>query len=65
MPNAFFVLQPAAITSEFDLIAFFAERVAPYKKVRRVEFVDSIPRSPTGKILRRLLVEHERQHKPT
>ena len=65
VPKAFVVLQPAAITSEVDLMAFVAERVAPYKKVRRVEFVDSIPRSPTGKILRRLLVERERQHKPT
>jgi len=36
-----------------------AERVAPYKKVRRLEFVDTVPRSPTGKIPRRLLVERE------
>ncbi|TNC26990.1 AMP-binding protein [Amycolatopsis alkalitolerans] len=38
-----------------DLMAFVAERVAPYKKVRFVEFVAEIPKSPTGKILRRLL----------
>jgi acyl-CoA synthetase (AMP-forming)/AMP-acid ligase II len=37
------------------LMAFVAEQVAPYKKVRSVEFVDRIPKSPTGKILRRLL----------
>ncbi|GAB2966717.1 AMP-binding protein [Amycolatopsis acidiphila] len=37
------------------LMAFVAERVAPYKKVRFVEFVGEIPKSPTGKILRRLL----------
>ena len=41
-------------------MAFVAERVSPYKKVRAVEFVDSIPKSPSGKILRRLLVERER-----
>ena len=41
-------------------MAFVAERVAPHKKVRRVEFIDRIPKSPTGKILRRVLVEQER-----
>jgi acyl-coenzyme A synthetase/AMP-(fatty) acid ligase len=39
---------------------FVAARVAPYKKVRRVEFVDQIPKSASGKILRRVLVERER-----
>ncbi len=43
-----------------DLMAFVAERVAPYKKVRRLEFVAEIPKSPSGKILRRVLVERER-----
>lgn len=38
-----------------DLMAWVAERVAPYKKVRAVEFVEEIPKSPSGKILRRLL----------
>ncbi|WP_116101835.1 AMP-binding protein [Amycolatopsis thermalba] len=38
-----------------ELMAFVAGRVAPYKKVREVEFVERIPKSPTGKILRRLL----------
>lgn len=37
------------------LIAWVAERVAPYKKVRSVEFIDTIPKSPSGKILRRML----------
>lgn len=37
------------------LMAFVAEQVAPYKKIRFVEFVEQIPKSPTGKILRRLL----------
>jgi len=34
--------------------------VPSYKKVRRVEFTDEIPRSLSGKILRRVLVERER-----
>jgi acyl-CoA synthetase (AMP-forming)/AMP-acid ligase II len=38
-----------------ELISFVAARVAPHKKVRRVEFIDKIPKSPSGKILRRLL----------
>jgi acyl-CoA synthetase (AMP-forming)/AMP-acid ligase II len=38
-----------------ELIAFVAERVAPHKRIRDVRFVDAIPRTPAGKILRRLL----------
>jgi acyl-CoA synthetase (AMP-forming)/AMP-acid ligase II len=40
-----------------QLIAYVAERVAPYKRVREVEFVDEVPKSASGKILRRLLRE--------
>ena len=40
-------------------MAYVAERVAPYKKLRAVEVIDAIPRSPSGKILRRLLRERE------
>ena len=39
---------------------FVAARVAPHKRIRRIEFVNEIPKSPAGKILRRLLVERER-----
>src|SRR5438270_1899340 len=59
-PKAVVILRPATTASEAELLAFVAERVAPYKRVRRLELADSIPRSPTGKILRRLLVERER-----
>jgi acyl-CoA synthetase (AMP-forming)/AMP-acid ligase II len=58
VPKAFVVLRDSATPDE--IIAFVAARVAPYKKVRRVEFVDQIPKSPSGKILRRILVERER-----
>jgi acyl-CoA synthetase (AMP-forming)/AMP-acid ligase II len=40
-----------------DVMAFVAGRVAPYKKVRAVEFVDLIPKSAAGKILRTVLRE--------
>ncbi len=60
VPKAFIVLKSPATADE--LMAFVGERVASFKKVRRVEFVDAIPKSPSGKILRRVLVEREREH---
>jgi acyl-coenzyme A synthetase/AMP-(fatty) acid ligase len=35
--------------------------VAPYKKLRALEIVDEIPKSPSGKILRRVLIERDRR----
>jgi acyl-CoA synthetase (AMP-forming)/AMP-acid ligase II len=40
---------------EDELIAYVSERVAPYKRVRQVEVVDEVPKSASGKILRRML----------
>jgi acyl-CoA synthetase (AMP-forming)/AMP-acid ligase II len=40
-----------------ELIAWVAARVAPQKRLRAVRFADAIPRTPAGKILRRLLIE--------
>jgi len=37
------------------VINFVADRVAPYKKIRKVEFVEQLPKSPTGKLLRQVL----------
>ena len=53
IPRAFVVLKGPATADE--LMAYVASKVAPYKKVRRLEFIDAIPKSPSGKILRRLL----------
>jgi acyl-CoA synthetase (AMP-forming)/AMP-acid ligase II len=53
------VVPLAEVTAE-ELLAWVAERVAPYKRVRAVRFTDQIPKSPSGKLLRRLLVEAER-----
>ena len=53
VPRAFVVTQTAL--SEDDIMAWVAQRVTPYKKVRMVTFVDAIPRSAAGKILRREL----------
>ena len=59
-PKAFVVLKPERQASAEEIVAFVAERVAPYKKVREVEFVSAIPKNPSGKILRRVLIEQER-----
>jgi acyl-CoA synthetase (AMP-forming)/AMP-acid ligase II len=53
IPRAFVVLKAPASAEE--LMSYVAERVAPYKKIRRLDFIDAIPKSPSGKILRRLL----------
>jgi acyl-CoA synthetase (AMP-forming)/AMP-acid ligase II len=58
IPKAFVV--PSAPLTPEEVTAFVAERVAPYKKIRAVEIIDEIPKSPSGKILRRLLIERER-----
>ncbi|MFF2809394.1 4-coumarate--CoA ligase family protein [Streptomyces sp. NPDC058000] len=60
VPKAFVVRRQGAELTADEVIAYVAERVAPYKKVRRVEFLDSVPRATTGKILRRELRARER-----
>ena len=59
IPKAFVVRKGEL--NEQDVMDYVAARVAPFKKVRLVEFIDQIPKSPTGKILRRELVERERR----
>jgi acyl-CoA synthetase (AMP-forming)/AMP-acid ligase II len=59
VPKAFVVLK-GPLTEE-EIILFVAERVSPLERVRLVAIVPSIPKSPSGKILRRILVEQERQ----
>ena len=53
VPKAFVVLKGQVSCDA--LMAYVAERVAPYKKIRAVEVIDAIPKSPSGKILRRVL----------
>ncbi len=60
IPKAFVLMREGKDVSVDELIAFVAERVAPYKKVREIEFVDAIPKTASGKILRRELIEQER-----
>lgn len=58
VPHAFVVRGPTAPElSGGEVAMFVAERVAPYKRVRDVTFVDAVPRAASGKILRRVLRE--------
>jgi acyl-CoA synthetase (AMP-forming)/AMP-acid ligase II len=56
-PKAFVVVDDGVDAEE--LMAYVAEQVAPYKRIREVEFVDEIPKSPSGKILRRVLRDRQ------
>lgn len=60
VPKAFVVRQESgADLTEDEVMAFVAERIAPHKKVRVVEFIDAIPKSAAGKILRKDLRARE------
>jgi acyl-CoA synthetase (AMP-forming)/AMP-acid ligase II len=54
------VVVAACGASAAEILAHVAARVSPYKCPRELAFVDAIPTSPSGKILRRLLVAQER-----
>jgi len=54
IPKGFVVPARPGLEAD-DVLAWCAARVAPYKKLRAVELIDEIPRSPAGKILRRVL----------
>jgi acyl-CoA synthetase (AMP-forming)/AMP-acid ligase II len=58
VPKAFVVLKAEASTEE--IMDFVAEHVAPHKKLRKIEVIDKIPKTASGKILRRVLVQRER-----
>ena len=55
LPKGFITLKPGSEATAEDIQAFVASQVATYKQLRLVEFVDEIPKSASGKILRRLL----------
>ncbi|CAM8966999.1 unnamed protein product [Rhodiola kirilowii] len=55
VPAACVVKQPNATESEEEIMEYVASNVANYKKIRVLHFVDSIPKSTSGKIMRRFL----------
>ncbi|KAJ3113570.1 putative fatty-acid--CoA ligase FadD10 [Phlyctochytrium bullatum] len=60
LPRAYVVLKPTAKATEAEIQAFIDAKVAPHKRLRGgVAFIDAIPKSPSGKILRRVLRDRE------
>jgi len=61
IPKAYVVLREdyRGKVSEEELIKFCKERLAPFKAPRKIEFLEEMPKSPVGKILRRVLRERE------
>src|SRR5262252_1685259 len=60
IPKALVILRLGEDVTPEALIEFVESRVAGYKKIREVEFVTSIPKTASGKVLRRVLIEAER-----
>jgi acyl-CoA synthetase (AMP-forming)/AMP-acid ligase II len=58
VPKAFIVTRAEVDLGELE--SWVASRVAPHKRIRRFEVVAQIPRTPSGKILRRVLIQQER-----
>ncbi|KAL5991111.1 hypothetical protein ACLOJK_012017 [Asimina triloba] len=56
IPMAFVVRKPGSNLNDLQVMDFVAKQVAPYKKIRRVSFIGSIPKNPAGKILRKDLI---------
>jgi long-chain acyl-CoA synthetase len=63
MVKAFIQLKPGETATEAEIIQFCQERMAPYKRPHSVEFRDTLPMTPVGKILRRVLRDEERGKK--
>ena len=53
VPKAFVVVQPGTEITAEEIMVFVAEHVAPHKKIRQVAFIETIPKSSSGKILRK------------
>ncbi|NBD10809.1 long-chain-fatty-acid--CoA ligase [Corallococcus silvisoli] len=57
LPIAIVVRRPGSTVSKADIMAFARKHLASFKMLRTVEFVDALPRNPSGKVLKRVLRE--------
>ena len=63
VPKAYVVLKPddaSRATPAEAIMGWVAERVAPHKRIRHLEFIEQIPKSASGKILRRVLMDRDK-----
>ncbi|KAM3960236.1 uncharacterized protein ACR2FA_005712 [Aphomia sociella] len=56
-PKAFVVLKDGSKPDEKSILQYVSERVADFKKIKEIVFLDSLPKNPSGKLLRRVLKE--------
>jgi 4-coumarate--CoA ligase len=61
VPKAFVVLKPGATATPEEIMEHVAGHVAHYKQIRYLDIVEEIPKSASGKILRRVLRDREAQ----
>ena len=60
-PKSYVVLKEGQTLTPEEIIEFCRERLAAYKVPKQIEFIDSLPKTAVGKILRRELKELDRK----